>query len=123
VRGSLYNKVKKVVYQGITFDSKLELLCYQELDLLRRAGEIEALEFHPARYPLVVGGIKICTYEIDFVYTRTKCKSRVAREVKGFKTAVWRLKWKLFTTLYKDKFHEFEVWPSVKKRKVKRCGV
>ena len=95
-RGNKYKAVRTEV-DGITFDSKREAARYMELMLLQRAGEIERLELQP-KYDCIVNGRKICTYRADFRYF-TK-ESSVVEDVKGMKTAVYRLKKKLVEALY-----------------------
>jgi hypothetical protein len=65
-RKSKFGSKKKVI-DGYKFLSLLEAKRYGELKLLERAGEIKNLEVHP-RYPLLVKGHPICTYEADFRY-------------------------------------------------------
>jgi len=91
----------KVKEDGYTFDSKAEHRRYCELKLLQRAGDISDLAVHP-RYPLEVNGERIAIYEADFSYTaRTAPRGAVVVEdVKGFATADYRLKAKLFRALY-----------------------
>lgn len=95
-RGNKYKAVRTEV-DGITFDSKREATRYMELMLLQRAGEIERLELQP-KYDCIVNGRKICTYRADFRYF-TK-ENSVVEDVKGMKTAVYRLKKKLVEALY-----------------------
>ena len=52
---------------GITFDSKKEMMRYAELKLLQRAGEIEGLTCQPS-YTLEIGGKPFCKYTADFSY-------------------------------------------------------
>lgn len=114
-----YNKVPKQVYEGVTFDSKLEVQRYKELRTLENLGLISSLKYHEV-FPLVVNDEKICTYELDFSYLRLTDHKAVACEVKGFATAVFRLKWKLFKALYSNEFDEFEIWPTPAKWRCKR---
>lgn len=88
---------RKVTDDGVTFDSMAEHRRYCQLKLLLSAGEIVRLEVHP-RYPLVVNGVKVCTYEADFRYrdgTRT-----VVEDVKGVKTPAYIIKRKLMKAIY-----------------------
>ena len=97
-----YNN-KKVVYEGITFDSQKEAHRYYELKLLQRAGEIQNLELQkefeliPAQYEsferygkkgqrLKDGKRcieKSCVYKADFTYTDKNGKT-VVEDVKGY---------------------------------------
>ena len=97
-----YNN-KKVVYDGITFDSQKEAHRYFELKLLQRAGEIQNLELQkefeliPAQYEsferygkkgqrLKDGKRcieKSCVYKADFTYTDRSGKT-IVEDVKGY---------------------------------------
>ena len=92
MRRRKYNN-RPTVIDGYRFDSKLEASRYGELRLLEKAGDIKDLEVHP-HYPLEVNGLKICTYEADFRYTDNRGTIHV-EDVKGFDTAVSRIKRKL----------------------------
>jgi hypothetical protein len=98
---SKYGAVRTVV-DGVSFASKKEARRYSELKLLQRAGEIAELRLQP-RYPLVVNGLKVCTYVGDFAYHPTFQGATMAQEVvedaKGFKTPEYKLKAKLFQAL------------------------
>ena len=97
---------KRVEVDGIVFDSKAEARRYGELKLMEKAGEIHKLKCHP-RYvllePFTVKGIRYrgVTYEADFSYTENGVE--VVEDCKGFRTAVFRLKEKLFMDRYGDK--------------------
>lgn len=90
---SKYN-AKKTYVDGICFDSKAEAKHYEELKLRMRAGEISDLTVHP-RFPLEVNGERICVYEADFQYIDVKRGTLVTSDVKGVKTALYKLKKKL----------------------------
>jgi len=85
---------KKVVYNGITFDSRKELQRYHELKLLERCGDIENLERQvaftliPAQYtPTAKTKGKLAErkveYIADFVYTANG--ETVVEDVKGYR--------------------------------------
>lgn len=99
---SKYGAVRTEV-DGITFASKREARRYSELKLLERAGEIADLELQP-RYPLVVNGVKVCTYVGDFLYRPTfrgaVMAQPVVEDAKGFKTPEYKLKAKLFRAVH-----------------------
>lgn len=86
---------------GRRFDSKAEARRYGELKMLQRAGLIEALECQP-RYPLTAHGEVICTYVADFSYVDRNKRCRVAEDTKGFETAEFKLKAKMFRAQYRD---------------------
>ena len=88
------------VVNGIRFDSKREAERYLELKVLVQ-GDVEV---HP-RFPLYVGDVLIATYEADFRY-ETPDGEVVVEDVKGVKTAVYRLKKKLVEVLYGIKITE-----------------
>ena len=72
-------KNKKIIVDGIAFDSKKEAKRYQELKALEKAGEIYDLRLQvkypliPAQYGIIDGNKRKCierevTYIADFVY-------------------------------------------------------
>jgi hypothetical protein len=97
-----YHNIKTVV-DGMKFDSKAEANRYCELKLLQRAGKIQSLKLQP-RYLIQekfkYGGkteLKI-EYVADFEYVENG--QVVVEDVKGMKTAVYKLKRKLFLYNY-----------------------
>lgn len=86
---------------GITFASKMEMKRYLQLKLLVRAGEISDLSCQP-RFLLQEGfdrngtHYKPIYYVADFLYYDKKLKRKVAEDVKGAKTEVFKIKEKLF---------------------------
>ena len=95
---SKYNN-RRVTLDGHTFDSVAERRRYQELCLLRAAGELTGLVTHP-RFPLVVNGVPIATYEADFGYTETATGRAVVEDVKGVQTPEYKLKKRLVKALH-----------------------
>ena len=88
---------KKVEYDGIVFDSKLEGARYKILKQMQDRGEISELEVQ-VPYECVVEGKKICKYFSDFRY---RCGGDVmVEDTKGIITQVFRLKKKLVEALY-----------------------
>ena len=104
-----------VVVDGIAFDSGKEGRRYRELALLAAAGEISAIEIHPA-YPIVVvelfrveagsapleSCLVICgTYTADFRYV-TKAGEVVVEDVKSdpTRTTAYRLRKRLVEAIY-----------------------
>lgn len=51
---------------GITFDSEKEARYYGQLKMRVRAGDLLKIEVH-VTFPLVVNGLKVASYECDFV--------------------------------------------------------
>ena len=98
-----YNN-KKVVLNGITFDSQKEARRYRDLSLLERAGEIKDLQTQ-VRYNLIPAQ-KICgekvrgtDYIADFVYW-TKDDQFICEDAKGHKTADYIIKRKLMKLIH-----------------------
>lgn len=98
MKRSKYKNIKTVV-DGIKFDSKKEARRYQDLKILERAGEIFGLELQP-RFSIIVNGFKICTYVADFRYYEEGNPNEVIEDVKGVKTAIYRLKNKLMQAVH-----------------------
>jgi hypothetical protein len=81
-------------YNGIVYDSALEVKEAQRLDWRKMAGEIVKWE-RQVVITIIMHGTKLCTYRMDFVaYYPDGSKDYI--ECKGYKTPVWRLKRKLF---------------------------
>ena len=100
---------KKVIVDGIEFDSKKEANRYCELSLMERAGTITDLERQvkyvllPAQYAPVFD-VKTkkwkdkciereCSYYADFVYKENG--KRIVEDTKGFRTPEYKIKRKL----------------------------
>ena len=77
----------------------------EELHLLEMAGEIRGLVYQP-RYPLLVKDIKVGTYVGDFEYHEGD--NLVVEEVKGFRTALYKLKRKMMKAIYGIAIREIE---------------
>lgn len=88
----------RMTYNGQTYASKKEAIYAQELDLRVRAGDLASWE-RQIPFDLVVEGVKVCRYVIDFLEI-DKHGNKVYCEVKGFPTPEWKLKRKLFEALY-----------------------
>ena len=106
-------KAKKVIVDGITFDSKKEARRYQELKLLERAGVIKDLSLQPNfllqdKFQYKEKTERKIEYIADFQYYVIKDKKWVIEDVKGYKTDVYKLKRKLFLKRYGDKFEFLE---------------
>lgn len=92
---------KKIIIDGISFDSKREGNRYIELKLLEKAGKIKDLELQH-QYELQPSfrkngkTIRAITYVADFTYFDLERMRIVVEDVKGFKTDVYMLKRKLF---------------------------
>ena len=104
---SKYN-AKKVVSDGITFDSMKEANRYHELKLMERAGLIKDLELQP-EYELICAytrqdgkKIQAIRYLADFRYLDMRTSKRIVEDVKGMKTQVYLIKKKLLLWRYPD---------------------
>lgn len=93
---SKYRSIPTAV-DGITFASRAEARRYGHLKLLQQAGAISGLELQP-RFPLIVNGVKVCTYVADFRYVDRK--RTIVEDVKGCRTQVYRLKRALMLACY-----------------------
>ena len=102
---SKYNN-KKVIVDGIKFDSKKEAEYYCQLKLLKQAGRIKDYRLQP-RYELQPAFKKngkkyrAITYIADFVITNNDGTTEVV-DIKGVETQVFKIKKKLFEYMYPD---------------------
>lgn len=94
-RRNKFNAVRQV-FEGLRFDSKKELECWQYLKARLRAGEITLLE-RQVKFELfahsTTGPVKVCTYIADFRFREGD--RTVVADAKGVKTALFNLKSKL----------------------------
>ena len=96
---------KKVVVDGIKFDSSAEGMRYRELKYEERKGHIKNLQ-RQINFTVMEGYkngqgevIRPIKYRADFVYTRITDDGEeeyVVEDVKGYKTPEYKLKKKLF---------------------------
>lgn len=105
-----YNNVRQE-YNGRQYDSKLEAKFAQELDYRIDLGEIKEV-IPQFKIPIVVNNVHICVYYIDFKVIN-KDDSITFFEVKGYKTDLWRIKWKLCMAL-QDQIEPGAEWVVVK---------
>lgn len=113
-RRSKYN-ARRTVYNGVTYDSRREAEVAAELDMLRRASDPKRCVIdvqRQVRIPLVVNGQKICTHVLDFLVTYADGRKELV-EVKGYETAVWKLKRKLLEATWLRE-HEDVIYKIVK---------
>lgn len=113
---------KKIVKDGITFDSQKEYKRYCELVLLEKAGQISNLERQvkfvliPAqREPDRIGkrGGKLkgdliereCSYKADFVYLNA-AGEKVVEDAKGMRTKEYIIKRKLMLFIHRIRVKE-----------------
>lgn len=90
-------RAKKQEYDGKWYHSRGEAAYAQELDWRKKAGEIKSWE-RQVKIELKVNGILITNYYVDFLVV-TKDGIRQYHEYKGYKTADFILKWRLFQAL------------------------
>ena len=90
---------KKVIIDGITFDSKAEGDRYIELKLLQKSGKISNLVLQPEFNYKGETGKKLFKYKADFQYNDGDAV--VVEDVKGVRTPVYRIKKKLIEDQFK----------------------
>lgn len=100
-------KNKKVVYDGIKFDSQKEKNHYIGLKMSLKAGIIKDLELQKVfelqpSFKKNGKTYRKITYKADFCYFNIKEGKYIVEDVKGFKTEVYKLKKKLFEYKFKD---------------------
>lgn len=83
---------------GIKFHSKAEAIYYSKLKLYIKLGEVVKFE-RQVPYELIVNGILICKYVADFVVYYSDGTVKVV-DVKGVRTEVYKLKYKLMLALH-----------------------
>jgi len=107
-------KARLTSIDNIRFDSHAEANRYTELKMLLQAKEIFDLQVHPTfviwkMRNQATGKEEKIKYIADFSYTE-KDGTNVVEDVKGVKTAVYKIKRKMFTTVYPyTKFIEINV--------------
>lgn len=97
---------KKVMLDGIKFDSRKEADRYLDLKLFNKLGLIKELELQKVfvLQPKYINNngehIRAITYKCDFFYYDNKKEQYIVEDTKGFKTDVYKLKKKLFEYVY-----------------------
>ena len=109
---SKYNSVRSVCNQGHIHASKMEKNRCNELYLMKEAGVISLLEQQPefilqGKFKYRDKAIRKIVYRADFKYWDKERGQFVVEEVKGFKTAVYRLKKKMLLYILQDSRIEF----------------
>lgn len=100
---TIYKKwttAQKQEYNGYLYDSKFEAGYAQELDLRLKAKDIKNFE-RQVNLDLEVNGYIVCQYRIDFIIYHNDGTIEYV-ECKGYPTDVWKLKWKLFESIFSD---------------------
>lgn len=88
---------KKVVIDGITFDSGWEGERYCVLKVLKRQGEIKNLRLQ-VPFDIIINDHKVTTYIADFVYE--KDGEEIVEDAKGFITPEYRIKRELMKAVF-----------------------
>ena len=104
-------KNKKVVCDGIEFDSLKERNYYLKLKTMEELGLIKDLELQKEyilQDKFVLNGRtrRKITYKADFSYITTEDDKLHVVDVKGFKTEVYKLKKKMFEFKYQTELEE-----------------
>ena len=100
---------KKIIINGIKYDSKKEAKRHQELLLLEKMGEISNLELQKT-FELIKTNkqvkptLKKCLYIADFYYYDKKYKKFIVEDIKSdiTRTTAYQIKKKIFCEKYKD---------------------
>lgn len=96
-RSSKYG-AKRTEVDGITFHSAKEAKRWGELRLLEQDGQIRNLNRQVTFELHGVNGLVVCKYVVDFTYIEDL--EFVAEDTKGFRTADYKIKRKLFVSEY-----------------------
>lgn len=109
-RASKYRNQPQVV-DGVRFASKAEAKRDAELQLLLHAGHVRNIQRQP-RFPLVVNGVKVCTYVGDWQYEELSPPGQrtaiwatpltVVEDRKGALTPAFKIKWALAKALHPE---------------------
>lgn len=109
-------KADRTDRDGNVFDSKGEMVRWEELRLLQKAGRIRKLE-RQVRFPLEVKGVKVATYTADFTYEEKTTSvgawdwAPVVEDFKGLRTQVYLMKKRLMKAIYGIEIRETGVRP------------
>lgn len=100
-------KNKKIVVDGIEFDSKKEANRYGQLKLLEKAELIKELELQKIfelqpSFKKNGKTYRKITYKADFYYYDNHLERYVVEDTKGFKTDIYKIKKKMFEYVYPD---------------------
>lgn len=102
---------KKVIIDGIKFDSKREGEYYQKLKILEEKGIIKDLELQKEyllqdKFTINGKTRRKITYRADFSYVSCEDDRLHVVDVKGFRTDLYKLKKKLFEYKYNIEIEE-----------------
>lgn len=96
------------IVDGTRLDSKAEAERFKTLRLCVRAKTISRLAVHPV-YDLRVAEVLIARYEADFAYLDHETGLVVVEDVKGVRTAAYRMKRKLMLACHGIEVVEIQV--------------
>lgn len=91
-------RAKPTIVDGIRFASKAEARRYETLKMELAHGLIKNLELQP-KYPIVINGLKVCTYIADFKYQMLNGRM-IVEDVKGMQTPIFKIKSRLLQAVY-----------------------
>ena len=92
-------KNKRVLHEGVWFDSIAELKRWLDLKILLNVGVILVLQ-RQVRFKIYINGMEVCTYVADFVYIVTDGGHKLVEDVKGCVTKEYALKKKLMRAVH-----------------------
>jgi len=95
-----YNN-KRTIFNGKKYDSKLEASTAQDIEILRKSGEIIKVETQKTFALYGKNGSKICSYRADFFLTFKDGHPEVWED-KGIMFPISRIKLLLFVDNYPD---------------------
>lgn len=97
----------KTQINGKKFDSKKEARRFMQLEILQKQGLISNLQCQ-VKFELIPkqNGERACNYIADFVYEDISTGETVVEDVKGFKTADYKIKRKLMLYIHGLKITE-----------------
>lgn len=93
-----YN-AKRVLLDGICFDSKAEANYYAALKLREKANEVTDIELQ-RWYDLIVNGVLVARYRADFTFYDRLLRNRRIIDVKGVETRDFKMKRKLMKACF-----------------------
>ena len=116
---SKYRARKTVCHYGHTHASMLEAKRCEWLTGEQALGQIQDLEQQPV-YPIAVNGVAVGKYVGDFRYRIGEQAEPIIEDVKGVRTATYRLKKKLVEAIYPVIIAEYP--PKALKRRKARAA-
>ncbi|MHC4646797.1 MAG: DUF1064 domain-containing protein [Planctomycetota bacterium] len=112
---SKYGNTRAQSFDGRWFDSKAERNRYEALRDMERRGEIRDLECQPpfelqSAYTTWEGRkIQAIRYKADFAYSEPGNPRRIIEDVKGHRTGVFNIKWKIVQFKYPENEYRLEM--------------